>query len=265
MEIRYIYHGNWTVEQVKIMSTFGINLELGADSFEIDKGDLHDKVFPYMVEWDYVKRRAVGTLYNIKELNGSSILVYRNGGWINGYPQPDDTHEWQDIVYDKSAYCDNCDCGLIQKAPFRLKKAPEWKNRHAFGLEWVYDAIFVKKETYETLYKPVGIDCWPVMLHKKETVIEDTVQLKLPVSNVALDLSRQKFEQCKKCGTKKYVNQIEGFFHSFKGSVNPQFQIFKSLEDYGSGHAANKWIFVTQEMRQQIIKHGIKAQYMPVK
>lgn len=261
MKITYGFYTNLNKKQVAIMKGFGITLETGCDRFEIEKGELSEQIEPYMKLWNCNK--YWGTNYTKKELDAAETLEMNSSGWTNGYPQPDDTMEWKNLTYDVTGLCSDCGTGLIQNSPFRLKRAPNWNNKQMFDIEWVYDVLFVKKETYEELLKPLGIDHWPVLLHKKETVIADTVQLKIPEGTSSLDLSNQPYELCSKCGNKKYINQIEGLFPRFTDGA-PSLPIFKSKEYCGSGHVANKWIFVSQDLRHKLIKRNIKGHYRPV-
>lgn len=265
MQIVYKYYGDWTKEQVKTMKGFGIDLEKGYDNFEIFEGELHEKIKPYLIEWNYFSDRSVGTLYDKKEEDEAAFLSFVDN-WTNGYPQPED--EWitcKGITYDLEQYCVECGIGLHQNAPFRLKKAPSWKKRQMFSLEWIYDELFVRKETYETLFKPLGIETWPVLLHRDGSVIEDTLQLKLPTSDIALDMTGQRFEKCHVCDRVKYIPQFAGYFPDFADGGKPKYPICKSQEYMGSGHAADKWILVSQEFRQQLIARGIKGLYAPMK
>jgi len=265
MKIIYRFYTNFNQAQVDEMKLYGIDLETGHDRFDIEKGEQYEQLKLLIKKWGLDTNRAVGTLYDKKELDAADLLIYE-GSWTNGYPQPEG--EWisaQDITYDLSGYCRECGAGLVQHAPFRLKKPPVWKNKHTFELEWIYDELFVKRETYASLFEPLGIGCREVLLHKNGSIIEDTVQLSLPIANAALDLSRQPFEDCPSCGVRKYLNQIEGLFPGFSGEAGMKYPIQKSREYYGTGHASNKWLIITQELRQQMIRQGIRGQYSPMR
>lgn len=264
MRIVHHFFTDCNTQQVEQLKSLGINLEVGYDSFQIEEGDVYQKIKPLMAKWGFDKNKGVGTFYNKKEIDSAELLEY-GGAWINGYPQPEDNWiDSMDITYDLSKYCNKCGCGSIQKAPFRLKKRPVWRNRSAFELEWVYDEIFIKKEIYEQIFKPLGMGYWDVLLFKKNELIEDTVQLKIPTSSIALDLSKQQYEKCTQCHRIKYLNQVRGYFPNFIDNKKPKHQIQKSQEYYGSGQAADKWIIVTQELRQTMLKQGIKGIYRPL-
>lgn len=262
MKIKYTYSVNWTEEQVKLMKSLGIFVKPGLDRLDIEGGTLHDAVYPYMDKWGYIEGRAIGTSYTLQEIDNSSLLVFLPD-WTNGYPQPDNTHEWLNSTYDLSAYCDKCGCGVVQKQSFRLKKNPVWKNRKIFTLEWVYDELFLKKEIYDSLFRLLGFGYKPVLLHNSGEIIEDVVQLQIPITEIELDTSGLRFEICNKCEKIKYINQIEGFFPRFMNTLPQSQYLFRSREFYGSGAFAARWIFVTQELRQMLLSKDVKGIYIP--
>src|SRR5437868_14125543 len=113
---------------------------------------------------------------------------------------PDNDFEYMHITYDNSNYCEKCGIGLLQKEPFRIKEKPKWGNKKMFSLNWVFDELFVRKDFYDSLFKTIGIESEKVLLYKKDTIIEDTVQLITPKTEVSLDLEGYSFEVCKKIG-----------------------------------------------------------------
>lgn len=260
MEIGYIYYGDWTEEQKAVLKKFGIELEPGGRGIDIVKDDNFNLLRPILEEWGYTKPDFVETLYTKKEIDNAHLLQYI-GNWTNGCPQPEDG--WKELVYDTTNMCSECHMGAVQKVPFRLKRKPIWKKKNAFDLEWQYDEIFVRKDIYEIVFKPLGIEYWDVLLYKKETLIEDTVQLKLPISDVSLDLKDQRHTVCEKCGSIRYYNQIEGYFPNFI-TPQPHLSICKTQEFYGHGWSCNRWIIFSQELRQVMKKNGINPSCRPV-
>lgn len=51
-----------------------------------------------------------------------------------------------------------------------------------------------------------------VLLYKKEKVIEDTVQLVIPETDIALNLENYPFKVCELCNRKRYDLSNKGFF-----------------------------------------------------
>lgn len=230
--------------------------------FELFDDDVKYQSFKkYINEWNLPD--LIETEFTTSELNSASLLVY-NYTWSNGYPQPEDDFGYIGTTYKKEGYCKSCGTGLVQQEPFRIKKEPVWGNKKLFDLNWVFDEIFVSKEAYETIFKGFGIGCREVRLFKKETAIQNTVQLEIPTTSIEINLENQTYEICNACGIKKYSPQIKGFFPKLSAPVT-ELHCFKSVEYFGSGANAHKKIFMSQELRQAMLKNKIKSQFMPVK
>lgn len=260
MKIIYKIYNDWEQDQIKILNQFNINVELGYDSFEIEENEIYFKLKEYLEEWNV--SGFFGTQFNDDEISSAKQVVY-NGTWSNGYPQPEDDFGYIGSTYKVQGYCKSCGTGLVQQEPFRIKKEPNWGNKKLFDLNWVFDEIFVSREAYESIFKNFGIGYKAVRLFKKETTIQNTVQLEIPTTTVELNLQNQSYEICAVCGTKKYNPQFKGFFPKLSASVNG-IHCFKSVEYFGSGASAHKKIFMTQELRQTMIKQKIKSQFIPV-
>ncbi len=249
--------------QKQKLCDIGINVSQNSfQTFEIEENsEQFMRLKPYIEMWELPD--MINTEFTNRELNAALLLVY-NFTWVNGYPQPEDDFGYIGTTYKKEGYCKTCGTGLIQQAPFRLKKEPNWGTKKMFELNWVFDEIFVRKEVYEEIFKKYGIEAMPVFLYKKDVVIENTVQLNIPSIKVLSDLEKQPFEICKTCGTKKYNPQIKGFFPPFKAPVEG-LQIFKGQEYFGSGASAHKKIFLTQELYKEMQKYKIKSEFIPLR
>lgn len=257
--IHTIYH-NWDKSKIKIIEKFGVTAELGFNPIVIEEGDIYNGLRSYFDNW-HVKDYVISK-FTEEEENDAKRLVYA-GVWANGYPMNDYDRSYLKTTYDDSNFCNICGMGLIQKEPFRMKKAPNWGgSKKMFSLNWVYDELFVKKEVYEIVFKSKGIKCEKVLLYKKETVIEDTVQLILPVTDVPLNLEGYSYEVCKDCNRLRYDLINKGFFPSFKADVGNA-PIFKSKEWFGTGANARKYIFVSQELRKELLKIKVSPNYVP--
>jgi len=262
MKIIHIVHNNWTAEQVGILSSFGIRVDLGYDRFDIEEGFEYEKLNKYLDKWKVEK--SIGTIYEKKDIDESDLLVYVSS-WLNGYPQPEDVKDYLGLTYNTDNYCSVCGIGAFQKEPFRIKKEPKWGEKKMFELNWVFDEVFVRKDIYQSIFQKIGIDYFPVILHKKETIIENTVQLKLPSIENSLLLENQPHVICKKCKRKKYSPHIKGYFPSFKKPVINTSKIFKSIEYFGSSTEAHNKIFITKELYQKLKEVKIKATLWPVR
>ncbi len=251
---------DWNKKQIAILAKHNIKVEIGYDSFWLEENDIYRQLKPYFDEWGI--KETVISKFSVEEENAAKLLILLSP-WANGYPMNDYDRSYIKTTYDDSNYCNTCGMGLKQKEPFRLKKEPNWGgSKKMFSLNWIFDELFVKEELYEILFKGKGINSEKVLLYKKETVIEDTIQLVLPVTEVPLNLEDYPYEVCKDCNRLRYNFINKGFFPSFKDDVGDT-PIFKSKEWFGTGANARKYIFVSQELRQQLVKLKINAGYIP--
>ncbi|GAB3025255.1 hypothetical protein GCM10027051_32440 [Niabella terrae] len=251
---------DWDKKQVALLKKHGINIELGYYSFWIEENELYWKLKPYFDRWS-VKETVVSKFTEEEENNTKRLVIL--SPWANGYPMPDDDAGYKKTTYNDSNYCGSCGVGLIQKEPFRLRKAPNWSGKkRIFSLNWIYDELFVRKDFYESLFRPLDIQSEPVLLYKKETVIDDTVQLIIPEAGAPLDIEGYPYQLCKNCNRKRYDLINKGFFPRFKENIGDM-QIFKSKEWFGTGANARKYIFVSQSLRKEFLKLKVTANYIP--
>jgi hypothetical protein len=260
MKNLHIIYSNFDKNQVQILAQHGIRVEAKYDRFDIEENEIYFALKPYLDKWKIDE--TVISKFTEEEENNARRLVYK-GVWANGYPMNDSDFGYRKTTYNDDNFCNTCGIGLVQKEPFRLKKAPNWGgSKKMFSLNWVYDELFVKKEVYESLFKSKGTECEKVLLYKKETIIEDTVQLILPVTEVSLNVEGYPNEVCKDCNRLRYDLINKGFFPSFKEDIDG-LQIFKSKEWFGTGANARKYIFVLQELRKELLKIKVNPNYIP--
>ncbi len=263
MKIIHIIYNEWTKGQVKKLLSYGITVEEGYSSFEIEEGDLYFSLKPYFAKW--AVDESFGTVYSLNDIKESKLLVYV-ATWVNGYPQPAETDEYLELTYDLTDYCNVCGIGAKQDAPFRIKKQPKWGNKKLFELEWIFDEIFVRRDVYESVFMPLGIEAIPVLLYKKDTEIDDTVQLKIPKIDIAnrLALENQPYSICENCGRKKYIHKIKGYVPGFTSDIG-SLQIFKCNEVFGEQLLAHNKIFITSDLLKNLHSHKIKPNVWPVR
>jgi hypothetical protein len=200
------------------------------------------------------------TEFTDEEINTSEILVIQ-AQWLNGYPQPESSY--RQVMYDYPVDAPfNGFIGVKQKSLFFLKKEPNWGSKKIFQLNWIGDEIFVRKDIYNEIFRKYGLEAKPVLLYKKNTVIEDTMQLVIPETTVSLRLSDFKYAMTPN-GNKQYVPYYHGFFPNFESRIN--LHIWKSKEWFGSGKQSFKRIFITQQLRQEFLKHKLNVDYIPVR
>ncbi|MBP6004773.1 MAG: hypothetical protein KA746_15185 [Pyrinomonadaceae bacterium] len=240
----------WKPEQVKALETFGISVS--EDVFSYVRVDSAQFELINEILMSYHPVHALGAEFDRIDLDRANWLGLTALAPF-GYPQPQETFDFVD-VYDTLHRC--LKCGMNrggQKSPFRIKSD---KTRfQAFQLGWIFDEIFVKRELYEEVFLPLGIKFLPVVIHRSGEMSELVVQLDLPMSSWLFDMSGMRFELCSQCGQKKYVVLPLDFLPPLKGE--PPNQIFRGQEYFGSDASANRRIYLTQDLRQELLRRKI--------
>jgi hypothetical protein len=171
-----------------------------------------------------------------------------------GYPMPDNDNGYMELTYDTINMCNVCGIGNIQKDDFRVKRVPKYPF---WGLGWIFDEFFVRTDIYEKIFKPLGIACRTVRKYKKNKenqIIEEYVQLVLPVIDEPLDLSYYESLKCPKCGVTKYDAMTFGYYPL---QEHPLPHIYKSKEFFGDGFSANRKIFVSAHVRDMMLENKV--------
>ncbi|MEN2436665.1 hypothetical protein AAH994_14710 [Weeksellaceae bacterium A-14] len=252
MKIVHRVCNNWTEKQVRKLQEYGLAFKEGElDCKDLEENELYFNIKSLLERWEVFDVR--GVVFEKNEVLESEYSII-TGYNIAGYPMPDNL-EYQKLTYNIDNWCSSCGGGLVQKSAFRLKKLPNLKNK-VFGLHWVYDELFVEKDYYEKIFKPLNIANREVMLYKGDKVIDELVQLVLPTCEDELDLVDYEYEICPICGRKKYSPMPLGFFPL---QENPLPFIYKSKEYFGSGASANRKIFISKDLRDILIKDKAMA------
>lgn len=251
---------DWNTTQVAILEKFGVKVEKGYDSFILEENEVYNNLRPYLDKWN-VRNDTISQFSN-QDLNNANRLILRDV-WANGYPMPEDDGGYRKLTYDDTDYCTECGIGLFQNEPFRLKKKPNWGNKKMFSLNWIYDELFVEKNFCNTLLKSYGVETRPVLLYKKDTIIDNVLQLVIPITSASLQLDNYAFEVCKSCGRDRYALVSHGFFPPFEKQLDKSLHLFKSKEYFGSGANARHYIFVSSELRKQLENFKVKVNYIP--
>lgn len=173
--------------------------------------------------------------------------------WHHGYPQPENGYE--ELVYDRSEECSACRVGRTQQAPFRMRGEPRWGRRSIMQMFWVYDAYFVKPETYRDVFEPVGVGSLEV-LKKSGTPLESVVQLTIEEVVPLLEY-RSEGELCETCGYFKLHSRLSDFAPK-PLSVPPAALAF-SEGWYGSGGMAYRAVLIRADLVQAMIGAGVRG------
>lgn len=259
MKIKHQIINNWSSKEVKKLKEFNINIETGFYSFMIDENETYLQIKPFLLKWGVMD--VSGSFFTKKE-ELESQYAQISPTWLNDYPQPED--DYLELCYNLTNYCSVCGIGAEQTNPLRIKKEPNWNGKKKlFSFNWIFDEIFVQKEWYLKIFKPLGLESMPVIIHKKNTVSNSVVQLVIPTSTSKLKLESHLKEVCSKCNQTKYLPIIKGFFPELKEDID--LPIFKSIEYCGSGASANKWIIINKDLKTKLINNKFNIVIYPFK
>lgn len=249
----------------KAFSEVGIELEPGARIpngpifVGLDIGEL-DKRWPsaQAVIQRYKITEFFFTKFSEPELDGARALCML-GQSQRGYPQPEENFGFLAETYDLTDYCSRCGNGYRQNRPFRVKSVPVLK-RNVMQLNWVFDEFFVARDVWTEVFRPMGIDCWPVILHKSGKEIESVVQLKI-VQRVQLHTKPMDGTGCKDCGRSKIPLDLRGFSPA---PMEMPAAICRSAEGFGAGRAAFNRVMISDSLYRRIKQAKLRGvQFYP--
>lgn len=261
MKIMYHVALNWDDNKIKIMKSYGVYPKEGYSAVQIED-EVYDKVKKYILKWKGSEGIRYPSFSN-EEIQ-ESLLSARCGGYEHGYPMPDMDFGYRKATYNLDNYCDLCGTGLKQNNSFYLKSIPKSTKKKIFTTGWVFDELFVDKQLYNDIFKPLDIQSREVLKYKDNTPFVDIVQLILHENETNLDLSEYSYEKCPKCSKKKYQPMSVDFYPTYKNFNTP---IFKSKEYFGSGASAFKRIFISKDLRDQLFNLKLEKfeWYVPTK
>ncbi|MBQ3382422.1 MAG: hypothetical protein IJG54_03725 [Bacteroidales bacterium] len=249
---------NLDSKQIERLKLFGVKDITHNGLYNIcftDNEEVFKMIEPYLTEWDaWIIKYASFTDEEIL----SAQYCIKQGMNTCGYPKPDKDFGYINLTYNTEHYCNNCGCGAVQKDSFRISKIPKVK---ICELGWVYDELFVHRDIFEQLLKPLGIKCRDVKKFKDDSIIDSVVQIDIPETNEQLEipddyLFSNEYETsiCPICGQIKYDPKIYGFFPLHK---KPIAHIYKGFEYFGSGHSAHKKIYISSQLRDTLLKNKL--------
>lgn len=228
-------------------------------NFRISEGDPRwPEVAALIGEYDHVLD-CCGTTFSPEELYSAAWLKV-GGAWLYGYPQPEGGFGYLTETYNLSAYCASCGQGRTQKAPFRIRGEPKWGRRHFFQLNWVFDELFVRPGTWETMLRPLGIGSMPVLQHKTGRTLETVLQLVISEDPLYdLDLGIFPYEDCPGCGRRKYLPHTRGPFPRSLQYPPNNVHAIKSAQLFGSGAQSFRAVLVSQAVYRTVVNKQLKG------
>lgn len=258
MKNYYVTYIDVNEDKLKIFKKFGLTTStLGFNRFDFEENELFVSLRPFLEEWN-CSIKTVSKYSKQDEDNAHYLAAISK---INPfYPMPDKNGGFRDLTFDLKNYDHLSGTGMVQKSPFRIKNEPKWTKNMLFELHWIRDEFFVHPEIYEKIFKPLGLDFWPVLQYKKDTLLETVIQLKIPESPSFLVLNEYDFISTP--NGNRYDLMDNGFFPKFS-DPKISFQIFKTKEYFGTGAKSFKYIIVSQYLRKKLIEAKINLNYIP--
>ncbi|MDE3202057.1 MAG: hypothetical protein KGN79_14175 [Acidobacteriota bacterium] len=128
-------------------------------------------------------------------------------------------------------------------------------NRTVWQLNWVFDEFLVAREIWMDVFKPYGIECWPVLSAQTGAEVDSIVQLRI-VHEGHLDATDFATIACTHCGRKKSPLNLRGFAPLPTVVPSP---IFKSFDLFGSGANAFHRVYVSGELFSEIQRKGLRG------
>lgn len=260
-----------TAEQRAVLKALGVtthdcpNTSLPGDTgppfIKLDADDANPnwpKVHRLLQEWTTAPI-LTHTVFTQREQAAARWL--RMTAWGNGYPQPQKDMKFFEATFDMKQLCPRCRLPRVQTAPFRIKGEPKWGRRGIMSFLWLFDEHFVPPAVWETIFKPFGIPCRPV-LNRAGKELETVVQL---VVEEEVDLIMDYLsvvEVCDHCSTRKYTYSQRGPYPPL--AREPAGAMVKTRQPFGDGWGMHG-VLVSQELRRAMLSHQLRGvEFIPV-
>jgi hypothetical protein len=254
-----------TDEDRKAFSEVGIELEAGARLpwggiiVGFDLGEYDERWLGAQQVLDKHKITDFSfTKFSKSEFESASslCLMARSN---RGYPQPEENFGYLSATYDLTDYCSKCGNGCLQIKLFRLRSVPVLK-RSVMQLNWVFDEVFVSHEVWSEVFKPFGIECWPVIAHRSGRETDSVVQLKIE-DRVQLRLKGSNGTDCPVCQRSKKLLDLIGFAPA---PISMKGHICRSIQGFGSGAQAFNRVIVSHSLYREIKRAKLRGvQFYP--
>ncbi len=273
MKKLYYVFADWRLDDVKFVNTLNISnkIEEGVDSFSIKEGEDYDRFINHYSKKNSLFRKTKPKEFSIRHANcifSKEDLDNANYYAISAiplkeapesrYPQPAKNESYIPNVFDGDIYKSGNDYGIYQKkqkAPFSIKK-PKWRKKEVcFNLGLEYDYTCFKKDFFDEVLAPLGLQSMEVLDYKTGKPLEDTVQLVVPTAKSKLLLEGSAYDIYsieETNGYKDYALQILDFFPPFEKDFD--FHICYSQEYFGIKYQK---IIISKEFCKLLVRHNI--------
>lgn len=269
----YSIFAKWRKKDVDFLNTLNLNRkpEIGYFGFSVEEGEVYEKILNYYSKKDSFLSKTKPPEFSIdfglvtfskEELDNAKYYaifsIPLNEAQESRFPQPIKNFNYIPETFDGFIYKDFGEYQVfnkIQKAPFKIKK-PKWKKKEVcFNLGIDYEYTLFKKEFYQEVLAPLGLQSMEVLDYKTGKSLEDTVQLVIPIakSKLLLENSAYDIHPIKETGGyKQYAVQTLDFFPPFEKEFD--FHICYSQEYFGRGQQK---IIISKEFCNLLVKHNI--------
>ena len=268
----YSFFAKWRKKDVDFLNTFKLNktVEKGYDGFWIKKGETYSAISKHFSKKDTMFSRTrppefseemTFVSFSKKELDNAQYYALSQIGGESSpsrWPQPNQEQEYLEQVFEFDGFQNGKAISIANKkqvAPYRIKK-PKWgKNKICFNLGIEPEFICFKKDFFQEVLAPIGLQSMEVINHKTGLTLEDTVQLIIPTAKSKLMLEGSFYDihsTNETGGYKNYAVQTLDFFPPFKKEFD--FHICYSQEDFYIGR---KKIIISKEFCNLLVKHKI--------
>ena len=268
----YLLFAKWRPRDVKFLNSlklertveegyFGISIEEGNKLDEIiNRYSKQDSLFSKTKPPEFKLSFQLATFTKEELDNAKYYAIQMIGGESppSRYPRPNKRREYITQVFEGDFYRYGEYYGVYQKkqvTPFRIKK-PKWKkNEICFNLGLEYEYTCFKKDFFEEVLAPLGLQAMEVLDYKTGEPLEDTVQLVIPTAKSKLLLENSAYDIHpieETNGYKQYAVQTFDFFPPFEKEFD--FHICYSQEYFYGGFQK---IIITKEFCNLLVKHNI--------
>lgn len=283
MRIKYRFFKNFSFKEVSKLKTSNIYVDVGCDAFTFYEHDQMNEQLLSIFGSNYKNYiTVVKTEFSENERINADYLSIGSSK-ILGYPQPKDldgNDELEKFPFNVFPYLKNVfeitkkseHFGIIrgkQIGNISLSSEPKWNKKGIGTIYWLEDTFFTTPSIYENIFKPLNIKSKNVMEYGNQKPLVTVVQL-LPqgISSSKLNINDNNIDEKIHIPewemTRFHLNN-QGFFPSFENHPG-NFDFFVSQENFGSGCANYKEVFVSQKLYQLLKKNNIKGlDYYPVK
>lgn len=260
-------------------------------------------VFESSAKWETIK--SLSQSYKVWDLRFITYTEqdFTQADWFtlavseSAYPQPEEKLGYRFATYDTSGYCPTCGIGYKQNNPFRLLAKINLKTYQFFGLHWVHDAVFVKREIQSMFeqYDITGITYIYPVYHRSGKQMTDFRQLVVPTilpegfiyekeNRITCKIENEEYvqfiannqEDIKKyglpkqpgppyCQRIKYLLKLDQPVRFKKESFHNAPDFIQTAEWFGSAHSARRLIIVSKKVYRFVKANNWKgAVFTPV-